>query len=51
LNGLMDNVVGVYDKWNTRISTGLLNDWLNKFKKLQNLPISDGDRLRIRFIT
>ena len=25
---LLDKVLGGYDKWNTRISTGLLNDWL-----------------------
>jgi len=38
LNELMDNIITTYDKWNGRISTGLLNDWLDKFKKLDNLP-------------
>ncbi|CAD8201773.1 unnamed protein product [Paramecium pentaurelia] len=47
---LMDQVIQVYDKWNTRVSTGLLNDWLNKFKKIQSLPSEDGDKLKIRFI-
>ncbi|CAD8125524.1 unnamed protein product [Paramecium sonneborni] len=50
IDQLMDQVIQVYDKWNTRISTGLLNDWLNKFKKIQSLPSEDGDKLKIRFI-
>lgn len=35
---MIDNIILTYDKWNSRISTGLLNDWLDKFKKLDNLP-------------
>ena len=38
---LLKKVIGCYDKWNTRISTGLLNDWLDKFKKLKELPKED----------
>lgn len=38
LNSLMDSVLKVYEKWNIRISTGMLNDWLNRFKKLHPLP-------------
>ena len=30
----MEKVISINDKWNTRISTGLLNEWLNKFKKI-----------------
>lgn len=41
LNELMDKIVVTYDKWNTRVSTGLLNDWLDKFKKVDNLPKED----------
>lgn len=28
LEEMMDKVITAYDKWNMRISTGLLNDWL-----------------------
>ena len=38
LNEMMDGIITAYDKWNTRISTGMLNDWLSMFKKLDNLP-------------
>ena len=34
ITDLMDKVINSYDKWNTRISTGLLNDWLEKFKRM-----------------
>lgn len=47
---LMDNVLKLYDRWNTRISTGLLNEWLEKFKKIQSLPSEEGEKLKIRFI-
>lgn len=29
-----DTLLQVYEKWNARISTGLLNDWLQKMKKI-----------------
>lgn len=35
---MMDYIIKIYDKWNMRISTGMLNNWLEKFKKLDNLP-------------
>jgi GTP-binding protein len=38
IDNLMDKIITTYDKWNKRISTGLLNNWLEKFKKLDNLP-------------
>lgn len=28
---IMDEVMRVYEKWNTRVSTGLLNKWLKAF--------------------
>jgi len=51
MDRLMDQVLKVYDMFNVRISTGLLNDWLNKFKKLSNMPINEGEQLKIRFIS
>ena len=38
LSDLLNKVIVCYDKWNTRVSTGLLNDWLDNFKKLKELP-------------
>ena len=46
----MDKIITIYDKWNTRISTGLLNNWLTKFKKLDNLPKADEKALKINYI-
>ena len=28
---IMDEVLRVYEKWNTRVSTGLLNKWIQAF--------------------
>lgn len=46
----MDKIVTTYDKWNKRISTGLLNNWLEKFKKLENLPKDSEQTLRINYV-
>ena len=32
---VMDEVLRVYEKWNTRVSTGLLNKWLFAFSRVQ----------------
>lgn len=48
---LLDSVLKTYERWNQRISTGLLNDWLSAFKKVQSMPSSDGHVLKIRFIS
>lgn len=40
----------VFKSWNTRISTGMLNIWLRKFKKVQKLPTSRMHKLKIMFI-
>lgn len=46
----MDAVLKVYERWNRRISTGLLNDWLRRFKKLDNLPVDGNNQLKIRYV-
>ena len=51
MDKLMDEVLRTYERWNMRVSTGLLNDWLNRFKKTQNMPSDSGESLKIRFIT
>jgi GTP-binding protein len=38
IDTMIDTIITAYDKWNSRISTGMLNNWLDKFKKLDNLP-------------
>lgn len=50
LDTLLDQVMSTYDKWNTRISTGLLNDWLEKFKRVDNLPKTQEFNLRINYM-
>lgn len=34
LKNFKDTILNVYEKWNARISTSLLNNWLQKFKKI-----------------
>lgn len=47
----MDKIIITYDKWNMRISTGLLNDWLDNFKKLENIPKDDkGHTFRLNYM-
>lgn len=31
---IMNEVLRVYEKWNTRVSTGLLNKWMHAFQKV-----------------
>lgn len=38
VNKIMDEVMRVYEKWNTRVSTGLLNKWIYEFNKVQRMP-------------
>lgn len=33
-SGLLRTIMTVYDNWNARVSTGMLNDWLEKVKKI-----------------
>lgn len=47
---MMDGIINAYDKWNSRISTGMLNDWLTKFKKLDNLPKDKEMTLKINYL-
>jgi GTP-binding protein len=35
---VLDSVLDVYTGWNKRISTGLLNNWLDRFKRVQKMP-------------
>lgn len=46
----MDEVMRVYEKWNTRVSTGLLNKWLHAFARVQKMPTDMGRMLKLRYI-
>jgi GTPase len=48
---LMPAVFEVYDLWNTRLSTGPLNRWLEGTLERHPPPLSSGRRLRLRYIT
>jgi len=47
---VMDEVLRVYEKWNTRVSTSLLNRWLMAMKRIHKMPGLDGKFLNIRYI-
>lgn len=46
----MDEVMRVYEKWNTRVSTGLLNKWIMQFGRVQQMPNEAGKHLKLRYI-
>jgi GTPase len=48
---LMPAVFEVYDLWNSRLSTGPLNRWLEGTLERHPPPLSAGRRLRLRYIT
>jgi GTP-binding protein len=49
---LMPAVIGAYDIWNRRISTGRLNDWLTAMLERHPPPLaSNKRRIRLRYIT
>lgn len=47
---IMDEVLRVYEKWNTRVSTALLNKWIIAFQKVQKLPSEQGKALKLRYL-
>lgn len=50
VNKILDEVLRVYEKWNTRVSTGLLNKWLTALKRVHQMPGFEGKYLKIRYI-
>lgn len=52
VDNIMSEVLRVYEKWNTRVSTGLLNKWLYAFSKVQRMPLDSqtGKRLKMRYL-
>ncbi|MBT3703935.1 MAG: ribosome biogenesis GTPase Der [Alphaproteobacteria bacterium] len=51
MNTLMPAVIGAYDTWNRRISTGKLNRWLSIVTEAHPPPAARGRRVRLRYAT
>lgn len=50
VSGILKEVQKVYSNWNARISTGMLNIWLRKFKKVQKMPTTRDRKLKILYV-
>jgi GTP-binding protein len=52
IDRLMDAVVGIYETWNRRVSTGQLNRWLAEMTERHPPPATQGGkRIRLRYMT
>ena len=51
VEGLLDEVFEVYERWNMRIETGVLNRWLGEMLEAHPPPLVSGRRLRLRYMT
>jgi GTP-binding protein len=51
LGNLLKAADDMYAVWNTRVSTGRLNRWLEIMLEAHPPPLVEGRRLRIRYIT
>lgn len=51
LDRLMKAVLGIYDVWNKRLSTGMLNRWLAEMLEHHPPPMVAGRRLKFRYVT
>ncbi len=50
VNSVMNGVLKAYEMWNTRVSTSLLNKWLEELKRVHKMPAYKGKTLRLRYI-
>ena len=50
IDRILDEVMRVYEKWNTRVSTALLNKWIHAFQKAQLMPSVEGKTLKLRYM-
>jgi GTP-binding protein len=50
VDSIMYEVLRLYDKWNTRISTCFLNKWLTEFKRGLKTPHIRGMHLKLKYI-
>jgi GTP-binding protein len=51
IDPLVKAVLQVYEKWNTRISTARLNQWLTEALEANPPPAVSGRRIKIRYMT
>ncbi|MEO1249054.1 MAG: ribosome biogenesis GTPase Der [Pseudomonadota bacterium] len=51
LGKLMKAVFAIYDTWNRRLSTGVLNRWLAEMLEHHPPPMVSGRRLKFRYVT
>lgn len=51
LDKLMKAVFAIYDTWNRRLSTGVLNRWLAEMLEQHPPPMVGGRRLKFRYVT
>ncbi len=51
LDALLDAVLAAYESWNRRVATAELNRWLAGVSQSHPLPLVEGRRLRIRYMT
>ena len=51
IDHLMEAVFAAVEKWNSRISTGQLNRWLEAMLERNPPPAPSGRRIRIRYVT
>jgi len=51
IDRLMEAVFHVYENWNKRVSTGLLNRWLAMALERHPTPAVSGRRIRIKYVT
>jgi len=51
IDRLMPAVTKAFKTWNTRLSTGPLNRWLEDVLQRHPPPLSRGRRLRLRYVT
>jgi GTP-binding protein len=51
MNRLMPAVLTAYERWNLRVPTPRLNRWLEEIQQQHPPPLSDGRRIRLRYLT
>ena len=51
IDRLMEAVFAAVEKWNTRVSTGQLNRWLETMLERNPPPAPSGRRIKIRYVT
>lgn len=51
LHKVFPTAFSLYERWNTRVSTGKLNRWLEAMTEAHPPPLAQGRRLRLRYMT